>query len=685
MLRNVETSFTSDEYNTSNLDNGKEDIIKDEIMQITLTTIKTQKNNYNNKNNNMTAIDLGDCENLLRKENNITDEEILYMRKIDVYQKEMKIPKVEFEIYYKENNTKLKKLNLTICENSNIYLSYPVDISENPDIYNPKSDYYNNICYPAASSRGADITLTDRQMEFVKENRTLCQDGCNFEKYDNINKRAECSCKGKKFISTINSISKIKIDKTKLFDNFVHINNIINIQIIKCYKILFSNEGVINNIAFYLIIPFIIFHIISIFIFYIYHKKTIFDKINDIIFAIINWHLITKYETKNQKIENKIEQINKNEFELIYHNQKFLKIKKGAIKHNGKNIFKNKIINNNFFIKGNNIYNLRNNNMNLNMNNNNKPNIKEEELKEFKLLSPFDLHYLTNIYKKYQKSNPPKKIKNKYNHSKFNSKINNEKETENSLRNIFENKNKEKITDKVKRILKYNDKEINELIYEQALKFDKRNYIQYFFSLLKTKYILIFTFYTSDDYNSKIIKIDLFFVGFVANFSINALFFNDDTMHKIYEDHGRFDILYQLPQIIYSYLISSLFDSLFNLLALSEDDIIEFKKIRIKTNLNKKAKYLKKKLNIKFSLYFIISMIFLLCFWYYLSIFCAIYRNTQYHLIKDTSISFGFSLITPLGFYILPCFFRIHSLSDKKGKKNYLFRFSQVFADFLII
>ena len=91
MLRNVETSFTSDEYNTSNLDNGKEDIIKDEIMQITLTTTKIQKNNYNNKNNNMTAIDLGDCENLLRKENNITDEEILYMRKIDVYQKEMKI------------------------------------------------------------------------------------------------------------------------------------------------------------------------------------------------------------------------------------------------------------------------------------------------------------------------------------------------------------------------------------------------------------------------------------------------------------------------------------------------------------------------------------------------------------------------------------------------------------------
>ena len=294
MLRNVEISFTSEEYNTSNLDNGKEEIIKDEIMQITLTTTKTQKNNYDTNNNNMTSIDLGDCETLLREENKIPEEELLYIRKIDVYQKGMQIPKTEFDIYYKENNTKLKKLNLTICENSNIYLSYPVDITENPDIYNPKSDYYNNICYPATSNKGIDIILADRQIEFIEGNKTLCQDGCNFEKYDNLNKRAECSCKGKEFKQTINSIADIKINKMKFVENFIDINNIVNIQIIKCYKILFSKKGIINNIGFYLVIPILIFHIISIFIFYIYQKKTIFDKIDDIIFAIINYHFIVK-------------------------------------------------------------------------------------------------------------------------------------------------------------------------------------------------------------------------------------------------------------------------------------------------------------------------------------------------------------------------------------------------------
>ena len=667
MLRNVEISFISEEYNTSNLDKGKEEIIKDEIMQITLTTTKTQKNNYNNNNNNMTSIDFGNCETLLRKENNISVKELLYMRKIDVYQEGVRIPKVEFDIYYKKNNNQLKKLNLTICENSNIYISYPIEISENPDIYNPKSDYYNNICYPATSNRVTDITLTDRQIEFVEENKTLCQDGCYLEKYDNINKNSKCSCKGKEFKSIINSISDIKINKMKLFENFINVNNILNIQIIKCYKILFSKDGIINNIAFYLIIPIILFHIISIFVFYLYEKKVIFNEIDKIIFAILNIHLIIKSKKKNKKIKDKNELINKNNLELIDQEQKILKFKNDLIKQSENNIINNNIIQNKIDIKNNNIE-------------------EKEELKEIKLLSPFEHQDLTcKLSKNLQNVNPPIKKDNKVRNSKFNHKINNEKETENSIRNILNNKNKEEILEKLKKIMEYNDKEINEFTYEHALKYDKRNYIQYYFSLLKTKYILIFTFYTSNDYNSKIVKIDLFFIGFVSNYAINALFFNDDNMHKIYEDYGKFDILYQLPQIIYSYLISSVFDYLLNLLGLSEDDIIDFKKIRKKLNISNKAKSLKNKLNIKFTLYFIISMIFLLCFWYYLSIFCAVYKNTQHHLIKDTLVSFGISLITPLGFYLLPCIFRIPSLSDEKNKKYYLFKFSQIFENILII
>ena len=227
--------------------------------------------------------------------------------------------------------------------------------------------------------------------------------------------------------------------------------------------------------------------------------------------------------------------------------------------------------------------------------------------------------------------------------------------------------------------MEYNDEEKNNLKYEIALKYDKRTYFEYYISLLKTQHIFIFSFFYSKDYNSRIIKIDLFFISFALSYAVNALFFNDNTMHKIYEDEGSFNFIYQLPQIAYSSLISTVLNILLKLLALSEGNIIDYKKNKNKNNLDQRTKELNNKLNIKFILYFIISFIFLLFFWYYLSMFCAIYRNTQYHLIKDTLISFGLSLIYPFFIYLLPGFFRIPALSNPKNKRKYLYNLSLLF------
>ena len=63
--------------------------------------------------------------------------------------------------------------------------------------------------------------------------------------------------------------------------------------------------------------------------------------------------------------------------------------------------------------------------------------------------------------------------------------------------------------------------------------------------------------------------------------------------------------------------------------------------------------------------------------------FCAIYVNTQFHLIKDTLISFGISLLYPFVIYLLPGIFRIRALSnkekesDKKEAGKYIYNFSK--------
>ena len=172
---------------------------------------------------------------------------------------------------------------------------------------------------------------------------------------------------------------------------------------------------------------------------------------------------------------------------------------------------------------------------------------------------------------------------------------------------------------------------------------------------------------------------DLFFVSFVIEYTINALFYNDDTMHEIYKSKGQFDLETQLPIIVYSTIISYLLNLPLGILPLSNDSIINFKQSKIKNNIMKRAKKLLKILNIKFVLYFLISLLFLLFFWYYISMFGAIYKNTQLHLLKDILLSFLLSLFSPFVTYLFPGVVRIPALIYRK---QCLYKVSQFLQSF---
>ena len=178
--------------------------------------------------------------------------------------------------------------------------------------------------------------------------------------------------------------------------------------------------------------------------------------------------------------------------------------------------------------------------------------------------------------------------------------------------------------------LGYDNTELNYFSHEDALNHDKRTFIQYYINLLKTNHVILFSFYPIKDYNSQIIKTFLFFFCFSSDFINNALFFTDVTMHKIYSDEGAFDFIYNIPQIIYSSLISIIIDLLIKFLSLSENKVFEVKEQKRKNSkdLNIKIKKLHKILKIKFALFFIITFIILIFYWFYITCFCAIYKNT---------------------------------------------------------
>jgi len=148
-----------------------------------------------NENEKNLTMDLGQCENILKDVYNISKNDSLYILQLISEEEGMKIPKVEYEIYYPFYNSKnLTKLNLSYCEGTKIEISISVKINDTIDKYNASSDYYNNICTKANSKSGTDISLKDRRNEFVENNMSLCEENCDLISYNYTNQKAKCSC-----------------------------------------------------------------------------------------------------------------------------------------------------------------------------------------------------------------------------------------------------------------------------------------------------------------------------------------------------------------------------------------------------------------------------------------------------------------------------------------------------------
>ena len=526
-------------------------------------------------------MDLGQCENILKNNYNISSNNSLYILQIISEELGMKIPKIEYEIYYPLYNDNLMKLNLTPCQGTKIDISISVKIDGQLDKYNSSSDYYNNICYKTTSESGTDISLNDRRNEFVNNNLTLCEENCELIEYNYTKEKAKCSCDIK---TSISSYDDIKFNKNDFFKSFIDIKNIFNIDILKCYKTVLKISELKKNYGFFIVSFAVIFYFITLFIFTISSYSNYKKEIINIIWALKFSEIPLK---KNQIITNSNNKISKtNKKETLY-------------KNNRKLILLN--VEENSFIK----------------------------------------------------LNKPKKER-------------------------FGNKNLS-----FEKILKRKKFELNLLNYKKALKIDHRSFCQYYYDLLKYNHLIPFSFASYNDYNIQIIKKFLFFFSFSLDFTINAPFFTDETIHKIYQDKGKFNFLYQIPQTLYSTLIAKFIDSLIKNLALSQDIIISLKQIKTAKKLEKKHKKLLRALNTKFSLFFILSFIVFLFCWYYLTCFCGIYINTQSHLIKDSIISLMASLLIPFHLNLIPGIFRISALNVKKPSRKCLYKFSIFLENYL--
>ena len=547
---------------TSIVREGKLILKQEENQKYQISTISGQK-----FLENLTSIDFGECEKLLKENYSLNLSEELILFKIENIIEGINIPIIDYAVF---NNNGSMALNLSLCDNLFLEYNIPVSIDSNEIYkYNLSSEYYSDLCKQYYFDE-KDMTIYDRKYEYNYKNMSLCEYNCTYLRYNSNTSKVGCQCPPKNDL--IDSDNKNNKENKQLLNTVEAEKKNTNFDVTQCINLVTTKDGIITNTAFYIMLVIIVILIIVGIVFCCKSYRDL-DLILDTI------------------------------IEKVFPEKK------------GKKYYRNKK----------------------------------------------------------HKKNPPKKSHMKRMIKNNRKKGNNQKGTikksntnnKNASASSFDTMNGDNSNLRVD--IYDNDYELNILPFNDALKYDKRKLSEYYFSLICRKQILIYSFFNNGDNTPGIIKKFIFFLAFALHFGVNAIFFTDEIMHKIYEDNGSYNFIYQIPFICYSLLIANaVLKIILQILIYIEKYLVEIKKQKNRffaMNLKKKSL---KCIMIKYIIFFVMCSMILVLFWIYLTCFSAVYKNTQIHLIKNTLISFGFTCAYPLILCIIPGILRKDSLTTFK-------------------
>ena len=165
------------------------------------------------------------------------------------------------------------------------------------DILNINNSFFKDICHPYSDSNN-DVVLEDR-IKYIYQNYSACDDdGCVYNNIDIGNKTISCDCKVKNEINiNESSLNLEQLDKINIDSNF---------GIIKCFNLVFSFDGKLTNIGFWIFLILVITHIPFLFC---YFNNGIKNICQYIINEMKKYGYIKK-PTNNKEINNNSDLLN---------------------------------------------------------------------------------------------------------------------------------------------------------------------------------------------------------------------------------------------------------------------------------------------------------------------------------------------------------------------------------------
>ena len=507
-------------------------------------------------------------------------------------------------------------------------------------LYNDRCEYYSN-------EDDKDVNMKDRRKYYLG---IFCEDNCNIKNINYNELKIECECiyqsksNLQNIINNFNQEIKINDEEIKFSNNF----NNINFSLIKCITLLFC-KYIFKNLCFYI---FLIFFIILLIIFIIYLKdKTIpFLKYLNMIY-------------------NEYQKLKVSDNEVI---PRFEYFRTDRTEEQFKNIQKENQININNINTENNIYKVENINSKKNVN---KENLNSEE-------DEIVVNEINEINEEEKKVNNDVQSLNKKNIESSNlmtfnreiiknidNKDKKDKEIQNDKKNE-EKKNKEEIKKQKESFLLEikNIEQINELNYENAIIYDDRNFLKLFIDFFTVKEIILYTFIYKENFHLRIIKIYCFIFELSMLLFFNSIFYTDYFVHLIYLN-DKISFKKRLPKCIYSSLLTYIIMFFLNFLTNSKKDYHKLiDNIENESNMSYiiEMSKINNNLKVKLKIFYIISVVLFIFFWFYSSSFCGVYRHNQFSLFINFLISFIINLVVSIFFCLIVVLIKYFSIKYKK-------------------
>ena len=556
---------------------------------------------------------------------------------------------LQYEVYEPFNKT---KLNLSICENTTISVYTPVELSnklqnlyeelkENGyDLFNINSTFYQDICTPFNSPDGTDVSLSDRVNYYYNNNETLCQPNCEFSNYSVETKLLKCNCDVSN--SQIDTKTIKKFTKESIYQSFYDTLKFSNYKVLKCYKLAFHINSVTINKGSIIALIYFLFYFVFLILFIIKGIKQLKEHFTQ---KILEKNINSKEDSEFKFSNNKnIDQKDKNDLTPTKEENKQNNLSSNI---NSKSI----LINTN-----------KKNVVNL-------PPIKRSIFKELSRSRRNTVKITSRNVDIFSKG-----------YSKNNLLVSNK--TTSLKKFPMEKTNNNYNSEMMKVIPKENldNFELNNLEYNMALKLDKRSFTSIYWSILLREHLIIFTFFVRNDHNLVYVKFSRFIFIVCTDMALNVFFFADETMHKMFIDYGKYNFYQQIPQIIYSTIVSQLIQAFLSFLSMTDKHFYAIKKLPYDSKY--KVFEIIKCVKIKLTIYFIFTFLMFAFYWYTIACFCAVYPNTQLAFIKDSISSFASGLLYPFFLYIFPSLLRIISLRTTKCRLSCLYSMSYVMPFF---